>query len=74
MLFWLSFVCVSLFSPQIISLYNLSCPGIHSIEQTGLEIREPPVSAFLVLGLKVRAPTLFYVSLTNLLSLEAQNL
>jgi hypothetical protein len=29
------------------------CPGTHSVDQAGLELRNPPVSASQVLGLKV---------------------
>jgi hypothetical protein len=28
------------------------CPGTHSVDQAGLELRNPPASAFRVLGLK----------------------
>jgi hypothetical protein len=33
------------------------CPGIHSIDQAGLELRNPPTSASQVLGLKVCTTT-----------------
>jgi hypothetical protein len=42
-------VCVSLCSP--------GCPGTHSVDQAGLELRNPPASASRVLGLKVCAIT-----------------
>jgi hypothetical protein len=35
----------------------LGCPGIHSVDQAGLEFRNPPASASQVLGLKVCATT-----------------
>jgi hypothetical protein len=40
-----------------VSLYNPGCPGTHFVEQAGLELRNPPVSASQVLGLKVCATT-----------------
>jgi hypothetical protein len=33
------------------------CPGTHSVDQAGLELRNPPASASQVLGLKARATT-----------------
>jgi hypothetical protein len=33
------------------------CPGTHSVDQDGLELRNPPASASRVLGLKVCATT-----------------
>jgi hypothetical protein len=38
-------------------LYNLGCPGTHSVDQADLELRIPPASASQVLGLKVCATT-----------------
>jgi hypothetical protein len=35
----------------------LACPGTHSVDQAGLELRNPPASASQVLGLKVCATT-----------------
>jgi hypothetical protein len=40
-----------------VSLYSLGCPGTHFVDQAGLELRNPPVSASQVLGLKVCATT-----------------
>jgi hypothetical protein len=43
-----------------VSLYSLGCPGTHSVEsvdQAGLELRNPPASASQVLGLKAYATT-----------------
>jgi hypothetical protein len=40
-----------------ICLCSLGCPGTHSVDQTGLELRNPPASASQVLGLKVCATT-----------------
>jgi hypothetical protein len=40
-----------------VSLYIPGCPGTHSVDQAGLELRNPPASASQVLGLKVFATT-----------------
>jgi hypothetical protein len=40
-----------------VSLCSPSCPGTHSVDQAGLELRNLPVSASQVLGLKVCATT-----------------
>jgi hypothetical protein len=40
-----------------VSLYSPGCPGTHSVDQTGLELRNPPASASWVLGLKACATT-----------------
>jgi hypothetical protein len=40
-----------------VSLYSPGCPGTHSVDQAGLELRNPPASASQVLGLKVCAAT-----------------
>jgi hypothetical protein len=40
-----------------VSLYSLGCPGTHSVDQAGLELRNPLASASRVLGLKVCATT-----------------
>jgi hypothetical protein len=44
------FVC--LFFRDRVSLYRPGCPGTHFVDQTGLELRNPPVPASQVLGLK----------------------
>jgi hypothetical protein len=41
-----------------VSLYNPGCPGTHSVDQAGLELRNPPASASQVLGLKACATTI----------------
>jgi hypothetical protein len=33
-----------------VSLYSPGCPGTHSVDQAGLELRNPPASASRVLG------------------------
>jgi hypothetical protein len=38
-----------------VSLYIPGCPGTHSVDQAGLELRNLPASASQVLGLKVCA-------------------
>jgi hypothetical protein len=39
------------------SLYSPGCTGTHSVDQAGLKLRNPPVSASKVLGLKACATT-----------------
>jgi hypothetical protein len=60
------FVFVFLVFRDRVSLYSPGCPGTHSVDQAGLEFRNPPASASQVLGLKACATTaqliyLFYV-------------
>jgi hypothetical protein len=50
------FVCLFFFRDRV-SLYSPGCPGTHSVDQAGLELRNPPASASQVLGLKVCATT-----------------
>jgi hypothetical protein len=40
-----------------VSLCSPGCPGTHSVDQAGLELRNPPASASGVLGLKACATT-----------------
>jgi hypothetical protein len=40
-----------------VSLYSPGCPGIHSVDQAGLELRNLPASTSQVLGLKVCTTT-----------------
>jgi hypothetical protein len=40
-----------------VSLYSPGCPGTHFVDQAGLELRNPPAFASLVLGLKACATT-----------------
>jgi hypothetical protein len=40
-----------------VSLYSPGCPGIHFVDQAGLELRNPPACASQVLGLKACATT-----------------
>ena len=46
-----------LVSRDRVSLCSPSCPGTHSVDQAGLELRNPPASASQVLGLKACAIT-----------------
>jgi hypothetical protein len=47
------FVCFLFFVfRDRVSLYNPGCPGTHFVDQAGLELRNLPVSASQVLGLK----------------------
>jgi hypothetical protein len=47
-------VCVCFFQGRV-SLCSLGCAGTHSVDQAGLELRNPPAYASQVLGLKVCA-------------------
>jgi hypothetical protein len=51
-LFFLFFVFL-----RQVSLCSPGCPGTHSVDQAGLELRNPPASASRVLGLKPCATT-----------------
>jgi hypothetical protein len=46
-------LCLFFFSPET----GFLCPGTHSVDQAGLELRNPPASASQVLGLKACATT-----------------
>jgi hypothetical protein len=50
------FVCFVLFWDRV-SLCGPGCPGTHSVDQAGLELRNPPASASQVLVLKACATT-----------------
>jgi hypothetical protein len=43
------------FSRDRVSLCSPGCPGTHFVDQTGLELRNPPTSVSQVLGLKACA-------------------
>jgi hypothetical protein len=47
-------VVVVVFQDRV-SLYSPGCPRTHSLDQAGLELRNPPASASQVLGLKACA-------------------
>jgi hypothetical protein len=57
-LFVCLFVCFCFFGDRV-SLCSPGCPGTHSVDQAGLELRNPPASASRVLGLKACATTPF---------------
>jgi hypothetical protein len=46
-----------IFFQDRVSLYSPGCPGTHSVDQAGLELRNLPASASQVLGLKACATT-----------------
>jgi hypothetical protein len=50
-------VVVVLFFRDRVSLCSPGCPGTHAVDQAGFELRNPPASASLVLGLKACATT-----------------
>jgi hypothetical protein len=49
--------CFFLFFQDRVSLCSPGCPGTHFVDQTGLELRNPPASASQVLGLKACTTT-----------------
>jgi hypothetical protein len=56
MLFFFFFFFFLVFRDRV-SLCSSGCPGTHSVDQAGLELRNPPASASQVLGLKACATT-----------------
>jgi hypothetical protein len=54
--FYLFIIIILVFRDRV-SLYSLGCPGTHSVDQAGLELRNLPVFASQVLGLKACATT-----------------
>jgi hypothetical protein len=50
---FLFFLLLFFFLRDRVSLCSSGCPTTHSVNQTGLELRNPPGSASQVLGLKV---------------------
>ena len=70
------FVCFCLFFGFFwdrVSLYSPDCRGTHSVDQAGLELRNLPVSASRVLGLKACAttPSLFLLLIDPVVELSA---
>jgi hypothetical protein len=51
-IFCFVFIFVFVFRDRV-SLYSPGCPGTHSVDQAGLELRNPPASASQVLGLYI---------------------
>jgi hypothetical protein len=50
------FLVLFLFFRDRVSLCSPGCSGAHSVDQAGLELRNPPASASQVLGLKCVPP------------------
>jgi hypothetical protein len=48
-----------------VSLCSPGCPGTHSVDQAGLELRDPPASASQVQGSKACATTPGYITLLS---------
>jgi hypothetical protein len=59
-LFVCLFVCFLIFRDRV-SLYSPGYPGTDSVDQAGLELRNPPASASRVLGLKACATTAWLI-------------
>jgi hypothetical protein len=55
-LFTYLFIYLLVFRDRV-SPYSRGCPGTHSVDQAGLELRNPPASASQVLGLKACSTT-----------------
>jgi hypothetical protein len=53
----LNFLLLLLFFWDRVSLCRPGCPGTHSVDQAGLQLRNPPASASQVLGLKACTTT-----------------
>jgi hypothetical protein len=56
-LVWFGLVWFGLVFRDRVPLYSPGCSGTHSVDQAGLELKNPPVSASQVLGLKACATT-----------------
>jgi hypothetical protein len=63
-LFVCLFVCFVFFRDRV-SLCNPGCPGTHSVDQAGLELRNPLASASQVLGLKMCTTTSWHMYLIS---------
>jgi hypothetical protein len=57
LLFWFWFVFWFLVFRDRVSLSSSGCPGTHYVDKAGLKLRNSPVSASQVLGLKACATT-----------------
>jgi hypothetical protein len=68
------FVVVLFFFLDRVSLCSPGCPGTHSVDQAGLELRNRPSSTSGVLGLKGCATTTWLPFLFLELRSEAQGL
>jgi hypothetical protein len=67
------FVCLFCFWDRV-SLCSPGCPGTHSVDQAGLELRNSPASASQVLGLKVCATTAWLFFFFNIYLLNVSTL
>jgi hypothetical protein len=67
-LVWFGLVWFGLVFRDRVSLCSPGCPGTHSVDQAGLEFRNPPASASQVLGLKACTTTARQTVLSCLLS------
>jgi hypothetical protein len=56
-----------------VSLCSPGCPGTHSIDQAGLELRNPPASASHMLRLKVCATTAGEMALVSITKQRKKN-
>jgi hypothetical protein len=56
-LFCFVFVFVFVFGRDRVSLCSPGCPGTHSVDRAGLELRNPPASASQVLSLEACGTT-----------------
>jgi hypothetical protein len=69
---YIIFLLFTFFFFFLVSLCSPGCPGSHSVDQDGLELRNPPASASQVLSLKACATTtqlLFTLNLALLVAL-----
>ena len=60
-LVWFGLVWFGLVFQDRVSLCSSGCPGTHSVDQAGLELRNSPASASQVLGLKACTTTARHV-------------
>jgi hypothetical protein len=56
-LFFIIIIIIILVFRDKVSLCSPGCPGTHSVDQAGLELKNPPASASRVLGLKACTTT-----------------
>ncbi|GAB1287053.1 Targeting protein for Xklp2 [Apodemus speciosus] len=66
--------CVTPLKADRVSLCSPGCPGTHSVDQAGLELRNPTASASQVLGLQACATTTRQVDNTYYKETEKENL
>jgi hypothetical protein len=71
---WVKVKCLNVlffffFFRDRVSLCSPGCPGTHSVDQAGLELRNPPASAFFVVVVKCTFKTFFFFFLLDRVSL-----